>query len=209
MRVLVIAHGVPPSRSLLASLAAQSDLVVAADGGAMTALEAGLMPDAVVGDLDSLALFPDAGIPPGRIKHDRAADTTDLEKAVRHALALGATAVDVTAAGGGRADHALANLSVLTRFRGSAIALHDDDFVISLVAGEATIDAEPGTIVSLVALGECHGVSTRGLRWDLQDFTLTFGPRGIHNEVARPPAAVAVRTGDLLLFRGRRVERHP
>lgn len=208
MRALVIAHGVPPSRALLASLAAQSDLLVAADGGAMTALEAGLMPDAVVGDLDSLARFPDAGIPPGRIQHDPAADTTDIEKAVRYALHLGATAVDVTAAGGGRADHALANLSVLTRFRGASIAIHDDDFEISIVDGEATIDATPGTIISLVALGDCHGVSTRGLRWDLQDFTLTFGPRGIHNEVARPPAAVAVRTGDLLLFRGRRVERH-
>ncbi|MCZ7579006.1 MAG: hypothetical protein M5U18_18940 [Dehalococcoidia bacterium] len=46
------------------------------------------------------------------------------------------------------------------------------------------------------------------MRWDLHDFTLTFSPRGVHNEVADTPATISVRTGDLLLFRGRWVERH-
>ena len=110
--------------------------------------------------------------------------------------------------GGGRADHALANLSVLTIFRGTPVRLHDDNFVISLVDGSAEVKGEPGTLVSLVAIGVCSGVTTSGMRWDLDNFTLRFSPRGIHNELVGRTATVSVRTGDLLLFEGRWVERH-
>jgi hypothetical protein len=54
------------------------------------------------------------------------------------------------------------------------------------VESEASIDAPAGTVVSLVAIGECRRVTTRGLRWDLTNQTLVFSPFGVHNEVARP-----------------------
>jgi thiamine pyrophosphokinase len=208
MRALVIAHGEPPSPGLFMHLAAQAELVVAADGGALLALEHGILPDAVVGDLDSMAEHPDAAIPADRFHRSDDPDTTDLQKAIAFALKRGATAIDVVAAGGGRADHALANLSVLTIFRGIPVRMHDDQFIISLVDGQAEIEGAPGTLVSLVAIGECHGVTTKGMRWDLADFTLEFSPRGVHNELLGNRATVSVREGDLLLFEGRWVERH-
>lgn len=209
MRALVVANGEPPAGDLLHRLASSADLVVAADGGAIIALDAGITPDAIVGDLDSVSSRPGLTFPPERLFRVPELDTTDLQKAVAFALDRGATEIDIAAAGGGRADHALANLSVLVTFRGKAnIRVHDELFEISLVDGEAAIDAPIGTLVSLVSIGTCEGVSTSGMRWNLTDFRLTFGPRGIHNEVAVSPARVSVRSGDLLLFRGRWVERH-
>lgn len=209
MRALVVANGEPPAGDLLRRLAGLADLVVAADGGAIVALDAGITPDAVVGDLDSIASRPGLAFPAERLFRVPELDTTDLQKAVAFALDRGATEIDIAAAGGGRADHALANLSVLVSFRGRAsLKMHDELFEISLVDGEATIDAPAGTLVSLVAIGTCEGVTTSGMRWNLADFTLNFGPRGIHNEVAASPATVSVRSGNLLLFRGRWVERH-
>lgn len=208
MRALIFAHGELPSPALIAALHKRADIVVAADGGANGALESGITVDAVVGDLDSLNEAARGTLPLSGLHYDPDPDATDLQKAIAFAIAQGATAIDVVAAGGGRADHALANLSVLRLFRGTPIAIHDDLFQISLVTGRVTIDAIPGTVVSLVALGECTGVTTRGLRWDLVDHTLAFSPRGIHNEVAESPATVSVRSGDLLLFEGRWVEKH-
>lgn len=208
MRALVIAHGEPPSATIFAQLAATADLVVAADGGALLALEYGIIPDAVVGDLDSMADHLGGPIPAERFHRVSAADTTDLLKAITWAFDAGAAEVDVVAAGGGRSDHALANLSVLTILRGHTIRMHDDHFIISLINGSAEITGEPGTLISVVAIGTCEGVTTTGMRWDLTDFTLPFGPRGIHNELAGERATVSVRTGDLLLFEGRFVERH-
>lgn len=208
MRALVIAHGEPPSPELIQRLASESDLVIGADGGALIALANGIMPDAVVGDLDTMMDHPDAAIPPDRFHREDVLDTTDLQKSIAFAIERGATEVDVIAHGGGRADHALANLSVLTIFRGTPVRLHDDQFVISLVDGSATVEGEPGTLISLVAIGVCNGVTTTGMRWNLDNFTLRFSPRGIHNELAERKATVSVRTGDLLLFEGRWIERH-
>lgn len=208
MRALVLANGDPPSAALFAELRAGADLLVAADGGARAALAFDAMPDAVVGDLDSLGEARDA-IPPERLRPDPDPDATDLEKAVAWCVATGCDAVDVVGAGGGRADHAFANPGALVRFgRRARVRLIDERFTVELVDGEAAVEGPPGTVVSLVAVGRCEGVSTSGLRWELRDVALEFGARGVHNEIARPPARVSVRSGDLLLFRGRWVERH-
>ena len=209
MRALLFANGDPPSARLTAELAAGADLVIAADGGAEHALAHGLTPDAVVGDLDSVGEGTRAAVPADRFVREAADDRTDLEKTVAYALAHGATEIDIVAAGGKRADHALANLSVLVRFQGrAAIRIVDDLFAIEAVSGETTIDGPPGTVVSLVAIGPCRGVTTRGLRWELTDATLDFSARGVHNEIATSPASISVASGDLLLFRGRWIERH-
>ena len=84
----------------------------------------------------------------------------------------------------------------------------DDRFEVRLVNDEAEIGAPEGTVVSLVAIGECEGVTTNGLRWDLDRARMTFSPYGVHNEVRVSPATVSVERGDLLLFEGRWVERH-
>lgn len=86
--------------------------------------------------------------------------------------------------------------------------LVDDQFLAFGVDGREAIDAPPGTIVSLVAIGRCEGVTTRGLRWDLDHYPLTFSPYGVHNEVATSPASVSVKRGDLLVFQGRYIDRH-
>ena len=208
-RALVVANGESPSLALVRSLAEGVDLVVGADGGGDLALAAGLIPAIVVGDLDSLS---DAGRM--RIGADRCLriddpDTTDLEKAVQYCVEAGYRRIDIVAAGGGRADHALGNLSVLVVYaRQAEIHIHDDDFDISRVSGTATIDAPPGTVVSLIGIGPCSGVTTRGLRWELTDYAANFSPYGIHNEVRERPASVSVKSGDLLLFRGRWIEKH-
>lgn len=208
MRALVIAHGEPPSATLLRELAGAAELVVAADGGALVALDAGLMPDWVIGDLDTMDQFPAAPIARERLVRDVNPETTDLEKAIRFAIERGARRVDVAAAGGGRGDHALANLSVLVLFGEHEVVLHDDLFETRLVRGTMEIRGEPGTVISLIAPGGARGVTTRGLRWELRDEDLPFSPRGVHNELVGAAAEVTVREGALFVFKGRWVEHH-
>jgi thiamine pyrophosphokinase len=209
MRALVFANGEPPSAALAAQFAAGAGLVVAADGGAQAALALRIRPTAVVGDFDSMTDAIRAELPNAAFVRNHDPDFTDLQKAIEHCIAAGATEIDILGAAGGRSDHALANLSVLLLYRDRAkVRIVDELFAIEAVARSATIDEPPGTIVSLVAVGVCEGVTTTGMRWNLTDHRLAFAPRGVHNEVAVPPATVSVRTGDLLLFRGRRIEKH-
>jgi len=204
VRAVVFANGDPPSRQLVSELADGADLVVAADGGADAALAAGVTPALVIGDLDSLSKAARASIRRDVIIRDPDPNRTDLQKAIEACIARGATEIAVLGTGGGRADHALANLSVLLLYRDrTAIRFVDEQFSISVSPGRTSCVGPPGTVVSLVAMGECRGVTTLGLRWDLEDATLPFSPLGVHNEIRKSPASIAVQSGDLLVFQGR------
>jgi len=209
MKAIVFANGEGPSPETLREALAGAEFRAAADGGADTAFSLGVIPDLVIGDLDSLSAGGRARLPAGRILRDADPDRTDLQKAVEACLDRGATEIAVVGAGGGRADHALANLSVLFLYRDRArIVFLDGRFAITAATRRTPLDGPPGTVVSLVAMGHCVGVTTRGLRWDLTDASLDFSPRGIHNEIRSSPANVSVDKGNLLVFQGRWVEKH-
>ena len=53
-RVLLICNGEQPSRSLARRLARLADCIIAADGGANGARKMGIVPDLIIGDLDSI-----------------------------------------------------------------------------------------------------------------------------------------------------------
>ena len=72
MRALVFANGDAPSARLVSETLREGDLIVAADAGARHALACGLVPHAVVGDLDSFGEDPAlaAAIPADRLHRE-------------------------------------------------------------------------------------------------------------------------------------------
>lgn len=203
LRAIVVGNGEPPSQGLLEGLLAAGGLLLCADGGANTARRYGLVPDAVVGDLDSVAADVAAWLPPGRAVRVDADDTgTDLGKVLRHAVALGVDRAVLTGVTGRRTDHTLWNLGLLKSFRDRLqLSVEDDYCQIRLIPGRVSFAADLGQRVSLSPLsGAAHGVWTSGLRWQLAGDSLIPGVRdGISNEVVDSPATVQVGAGDLLL----------
>jgi len=176
---------------------ANDALVIGADGGGERLLAAGIEPDVVVGDLDSLSAVAQKQFS-DRLVRDSAPDSSDLEKAVAWARTEGADDIVVIGWSGGRLDHTLAALALA--FEG--VQLHDDRFLVTAVAGSAEITAQPGTLFSLMALPEAV-VSVGGARWNLEQESLTMGARGMHNEVAAGGRVqVECHTGKLLLLEG-------
>ena len=206
MRALVIAGGDPPA-PIGADLAA-APLVIAADSGVGHALALGLSVDLVIGDLDSAAPGDVERAVAGGARVDRHPadkDATDLELALDAAGALGATEVTVLGIGGGRLDHLLANLLLLTReaYADLTIDALADDTRIAVVRAERSLTGPVGGIVTLLPIGgSAHGVTTTGLRWTLTDAELTHAStRGVSNEIVESPATVRVRRGALLAIR--------
>ncbi len=176
---------------------ANNALVIGADGGGERLLAAGIEPDVVVGDLDSLSAVAQKQFS-DRLVRDSAPDSSDLEKAVAWARTEGADDIVVIGWSGGRLDHTLAALALA--FEG--VQLHDEHFLVTAVAGSAEITAQPGTLFSLMALPEAV-VSVGGARWNLEQEPLTMGARGMHNEVATGGRVqVECHTGKLLLLEG-------
>ncbi len=147
-------------------------VLVAADGGADLALAAGHVPEAVIGDLDSIGPAAGRAIPAERIHRIAEQDTTDFDKCLRSIAAPFVLALGFT---GARIDHALSAFNVLARHEGTACVLVGPDDICLLAPSEMTLDLPPGTRVSLFPMAKVT-VRTTGLRWPTEG--LEFAPDG-------------------------------
>jgi len=202
-RALVIANGEPPKKQLLQSLARESGVVICADGGANTALKFGLLPDAIVGDLDSIhaeALVKFRKVP---TYEDRDDESTDLEKAIAWALKQKYDHIVVVGASGRRIDHSVGNLGVLPKFYPDAVIRFIDDLGELVYVGRGiTFDAKRSDVISLIPLSRCEGITTQGLKYALDDEALELGVReGTSNVVVNTPVTIKVQKGHLLLYK--------
>jgi thiamine pyrophosphokinase len=202
--VAVVVGGEPVEPGL-AHVLPSFDLVIAADSGLHAARSLGLTTDLLIGDLDSVdeALLDGADFAIER--HPRAKDQTDIALALDRACDHGAHRVVVVSGGGGRLDHALANVLVLAspRYAAMAVEAHIGAARLAVVRGRHEMTDDTGATVSLFAVGgPAHGVSTEGLRYVLRDATLEpLSSLGVSNEFEGGPAAVSVREGVLLAIR--------
>jgi thiamine pyrophosphokinase len=166
----------------LALIRALGHPVVAADGGALRCLDAGIMPDAVIGDLDSIGNAL-ADIPPDRLHRVSEQETTDFDKCLRSVSAPLVLAFGVT---GPRIDHTLAVCTTLVqRAEVRAIAVGEVDLLFHAPL-RLNLDLVPGSRVSLFPMAEVTGRS-EGLRWPIDG--IGFAPSGrigTSNEVTGP-----------------------
>ena len=179
--------GAPVAPATLAAALRWAPRLVAADGGADAVLAAGLVPDLVVGDLDSIsdaarAAFAD------RLLHLPGQDDTDFEKALRASPASLTIAVGFL---GARVDHFLACLSVLARTGAPCLLLGAHDCVFVAPPGAPlALDLAPGTRVSLWPLGPATGRGS-GLRWPVDGIAMAPGDRVGTSNAATGPVRLA------------------
>jgi thiamine pyrophosphokinase len=206
MHVVVVANAPELDLTPYVPLLHAADALVAADGGALPLLRAGIPPRVVLGDMDSLdaaslLALAERGVELRR--HPREKDETDLELALLYAAEAGAHTIDVLGALGGRWDHTLANVALLAlpELRGLHTRLLDGEQTLFLVREAATLLGRRGDTLSLIPLaGDAHGVTTAGLLYPLVEATLSFErARGISNVLLDPPGNVSVREGLLLV----------
>lgn len=146
--------------------------VVAADGGAAVLIESGHIPEAVIGDFDSLESGIRAQIPADRLFPIREQDSTDFDKALRNLqapLILGAGFL------GGRLDHQMAVLNTLVRQQDRPCILIGAQELVFQAPPQIEFEVTAGDVVSLFPLERVTGRS-RGLEWPIDD--LVFEPGG-------------------------------
>jgi len=204
---IVFAGGDPVPLGVAPLLPADA-FVIAADSGLAQAFALGRRVDLVVGDLDSVDLDQLAAARASGSEveaHLPEKDQTDLELALEAAGRRGARAVTVVGGHGGRLDHLLANLTVLASPRWAAARLDAwlGDAYVVVVRDEAVLEAEPGSVLTLVALGgAAQGVRTAGLRYPLDDEELAAGTsRGVSNEFVGRRARIELRSGTVVAIR--------
>lgn len=171
--------------------------LVAVDGGADAVVAAGLTPQAVIGDLDSVSASTRAHLDDAIFHEISEQDSTDFDKALRHLRVPLVLAVGFT---GARLDHELAVFhSLVARPEHRCIVLGDRDIVFH-APPRLRMDLVTGTRVSLFPMAAVTGRS-RGLRWPIDG--LDFHPArriGTSNEATGGPVEIVADAPGLLVI---------
>ncbi len=168
-------------------------IIIAVDGGLDHALDAGLEPSGLIGDLDSVS---EAGLAWAEeyatiARHPTDKDRTDTELALAFAADMNPSRLTLIG-GGDRLDHGLAAIGALGHVGLTSIPRLDgwwDGQHLDVLhgPGQLALDLVPGSTLSLLALhGPCDGVTITGVRWPLTDAHLApLSGLGVSNEVDR------------------------
>jgi len=209
MRAVIFANGTFNNSANILSELGEDDLLIAADGGALHCLAAGLWPGTMIGDLDSISPSQVQDlISHGTqiLEYPRDKDQTDLELALSYAVQQGVKEIIFLGLLGGRLDQSLANLLLLTRDE-----WNDLHFVISDQPDSAylirdnqkfTLEGNPGDIVSLIPItGTVSDVTTHGLRWQLDSAEFRRGNTlSVSNEMVEKFATIQIGSGKMYLI---------
>ncbi|HZY68286.1 MAG TPA: thiamine diphosphokinase [Devosia sp.] len=178
--LLVIVGGGTVDHDLLRDLYVSGGHLVGADGGADQIVAAGLKPEAIIGDLDSLA-NAEEWLGRTRLVRIPEQDTTDFEKALYSTAAPVTVALGMT---GKRFDHTLAALNAVTRYaRDRIIILVDEADLAMALTGPFSFEVDPRERVSVHPLLPMRFKRSIGLRYPLDGVRLAPGERtGTSNE---------------------------
>lgn len=191
----------------------KDDLVIAVDGGLNHLEKLGVVPDLLIGDLDSVSAaqverVEKAGAEVLRFPPTK--DETDLELALLTAHNRGCDEIVILAGFGGRLDQTLGNLSLLRlpELEGCSVRFEEDCQEAFLIRNSAIIRGQAGDTVSLLPLwGVVTGVTTTGLAYPLRAETLyPEHTRGISNVMNTTQAGVSIASGRLLCIHMRNPE---
>lgn len=173
--------------------------IVAVDGGLNHCHQLGIKPQLLVGDWDSAdpALLKQyADVP--RLDYLVEKDKTDLELALAAAINPITKRFTVFAGLGGRTDHLLVNINLLSRFPGR-LFLESGTELLWAIQRECSFSAAIGQTLSLIPLnGPVKEISTTGLKWELSNGTLDKHFLGISNICLQDRCSIVIKEGDLL-----------
>jgi len=182
--------------------------IICADSGAAYLHALGMIPDVIIGDMDSLSpeLWNHLKKQGSRlIEYPEAKDETDTWLALDYAIRLAPCEIYVFAACGTRMDHTLANLSLLMRGIESHIPVRliDENCEIFLVHDQYVLEGEVGQTVSVFPFsGTATGITLQGFDYPLENGIMEIGkPYGVSNRLMSTRGTIEVRSGILLVIR--------
>lgn len=207
MFTLIFANGILDPSPKVTALLKKADLLIAADGGANHCAGLGIIPDILLGDLDSIhreILESYQGEKTVINRHPPRKDATDLELALDLAMEKGSRTVWLIGALGGRWDMSLSNIMLAAgeKYKNLEIFLLGQDCSMQILhPGKThTVIGSPEQKVSILPLkGDAYGVTLSGFEYPLKDYTIPFGSTiGVSNIMQKDQGFVQLSKGILL-----------
>ncbi len=177
MTTVILAHGEFPSSARTLGFLKQADRIICCDGAAERLLAEGIVPNLIIGDMDSLPSVLQqryAGI----VRKISEQETNDLTKAFKAALEPMPDAIHILGATGRREDHTMANVSLLADYAemlsGSGCEIDmitESGTFRAFCAQDASFSCPLGVEISIFAFDNSLRMSCEGLLYNTDRVT--------------------------------------
>ncbi len=189
-------------------------VLMAADRGLDFFRKNGITPDIADGDFDSLSVEGKKYLENLKnteiIRLQPEKDDTDTQSTLNLAIAKGSENILILGATGGRIDHLIGNLGLLTlgKLKGVSVAIADAQNYICLVKSGTILSkaGQFGKYVSFFSAGEAvEGLTLKGFKYPLNNFCLTTADSGltVSNEIRDDTAQIIYDKGNLMMVMSR------
>ncbi|MBV6479893.1 MAG: hypothetical protein HGGPFJEG_02697 [Ignavibacteria bacterium] len=205
MRTLIFLNGEIPNRKIVEHYKKGRTIIIAADGGCKKLKSINIIPNVIIGDLDSagdsaLRYFRSKGSKIIKIDEQ---ETTDFEKSLIYCKANNLLETYVFGFSGLRIDHTVNNLSILKRHTEYMnIKMIDNEFEVFIINKSTSINYRKNELFSFVGMPKAFNIHTKGLKYKLKGENLKFGIReGTLNLSTSKVITLNFDKGDLLIFK--------
>ncbi len=194
---VILANGEYPTQTQPLDILNKASYVVCCDGAADAFIEKGHVPDAIIGDGDSLSEENRTRYS-SILHYDPDQETNDQTKAVNYLLKQGINEIAIVGATGKREDHALGNISLLIDYmrNGANIRMLTDYGIFIPCRDTKTFSCIPTQQVSIFNFGT-SGLHAEGLVYPIRDFTNWW--QGTLNECTGDQFTIHAK-GEYLIF---------
>ena len=196
---VILADGEFPTADIPLQILRKAKFLCCCDGAAAKAIEQGFMPDAIVGDGDSLT--PEFKTRYAAIIHlESEQEDNDLTKASRFCIAKGFRHIAYLAATGKREDHTIGNIFLMPRYVqqfGITPEIYTDHGWFSVINGTTELPSFPGQQVSIFNI---TGKKVEGEGFTWPPYTYNELWQGTLNE-AKSDRILLKTDGIMIVFR--------
>ncbi len=209
MKTVIICSGSICDYPTAMNIVIEAGYVICADGGTRHAYHMGVVPDLIIGDMDSSAseyidYYMEKGVKLNTYPSNK--DKTDAQLCLEYALTLSGDIV-MLGATGSRFDHSLANASLLRLGVdcGANVRIVDSNNEIYMTKDRLSLTGKKGDYVSLIPMsGRAEGICITGVRYPLEDAVMELGQSyGISNCFEAEEIEIRVGRGYLLVIKAK------
>ncbi|MEO8664590.1 MAG: thiamine diphosphokinase [Ignavibacteria bacterium] len=205
MKVFLFLNGNSPNPEVVRRSINKKSFLIAADGASNYLKRLNILPDVIIGDLDSIrkTTFEHYKAKKVQIIKITEQETTDFEKCLKYCIKKNLKDITVFGAVSERPDHTLNNFSVLKKFHSKcSIRIISGEYEVLFIKKKISFGYKMNETISLLALPVAEGISTTGLQYPLLNESLGFGIReGTLNKSISEKITISFKSGSLLLFK--------
>lgn len=208
MKASLVAAGKPLDKNILLKYCKDS-FVVCADYGIKNFIGLEILPDLIIGDLDSSdeeckKFIKDKNIE--LIKLNTRKDFTDSESALSYLIENKYDEITLLSVTGSRLDHTLSNIFLLEKYFDKAkIKIIDNNNEISYIEeGEYIFSKDNYKYLSIISISDKILLSSQGLSYEVKNSIINRAASlGVSNEIIDEKAKIVLHKGKALIIKSK------